>query len=158
MTEPHQVLNFVGGQYRESSQSFELRNPADDTLAAIVFEASEADVADAVAAARDALNGPWARMSMDERHAMMRRVADLILERKDEFVAAEIADSGHPYTPVATMEIPRGAEQFRIFADIAAAGYEPEIVDTPMPDGRTAVNHTQRVPKGVIAAICPFVW
>ena len=113
MTEVRQVKNFIDGEYRVSSSTFELPDPATSQLVAIVHEASADDVDDAVTAARRALNGPWARMSMADRDELMRKACDLILSRKDEFVAAEIADSGHPISAVSNIEIPRGAQQRR---------------------------------------------
>jgi len=156
MSEIRCIENFINGEYRASAASFELLDPATNELSAIIHEASENDVDDAVAAARQALAGPWGRMPAQKRHALMRRACDLIMERREAFVAAEIMDSGHPVTPVSRMEVPRGAQQLRVFADIAAAGDTPQTCSTQTPDGRTAVNRTQRVPKGVIAAICPW--
>jgi len=143
-------------EYRSSSKTFELRDPASNQVAAIVHEASANDVDEAVSAARRSLGGPWGAMSMIERHRLMREACDAILSRKEEFVAAEISDSGHPISAVGTIEIPRGAQQLRAFADIASHEHEPETFDTETPDGRKATNRTQRVPKGVIAAICPW--
>lgn len=156
MTDVRQVRNFIDGEYRVSSSTFALSDPATNQLVAIVHEASADDIDDAVTAARRALNGPWARMSKEDRHELMRKACDLILLRKDEFIAAEIADSGHPISAVSNIEIPRGAQQLRAFADIASRHYEPETFETQTPDGRQAHNYSQRVPKGVIAAICPW--
>lgn len=156
MSEPREVLNYIGGEYRRSGDTFELRDPANGEPAAVVHEAGAADVDAAVEAARAALKGPWSRMSPADRHRLMRRATELILERKEAFVEAEISDSGHPVSAVTKMEIPRGAQQLTVFADIAAAGYEREEVKTSMPDGTEALNYTQRLPKGVIGAICPW--
>jgi len=156
MTEVRQVRNFIAGEYRSSSSTFELPNPATNELTAIVHEASATDVDDAVAAARHCFDGDWGRMAAKDRQELMRSACDLILQRQDEFVAAEIGDSGHPVSAVSTMEIPRGAQQLRAFADIASQPHDHETFETNTPDGRTANNYTQRVPKGVIAAICPW--
>ena len=156
MTGIRQCRNFIDGAFRTSSETFEVRNPATDKPACVVHEASAVDVDEAVAAARRALEGPWGKMSAEQRHAVMRKACDLLMSQKDEFVDAEVADSGHPISAAAGIEIPRGAQQLTAFADIASSGYEPEIIETETPDGRKALNTTQRVPKGVIAAICPW--
>jgi len=156
MGHPHQVQNFINGRYRPSAQTFELRNPATNALGSIIHEADEEAVADAVQAARRALKGPWGRMADAERHTLLGALSDEIMARKDDFVAAEIGDSGHPITPVSKLEIPRGAAQFRAFADIAAGCGAGDPVATPLPDGGTATNTIRRSPKGVIAAICPW--
>jgi aminomuconate-semialdehyde/2-hydroxymuconate-6-semialdehyde dehydrogenase len=156
MAEVRQIKNFIAGEYRVSASTFKLADPATNELTAIVHEASAVDVADAVAAANESLRGEWGRMSAADRHELMRKACDLILARKEEFIAAEIGDSGHPVNALSNIEIPRGAQQLRVFADIASQQDEPETFETNTPDGRTANNYTQRVPKGVIAAICPW--
>ena len=122
MTNPRQVLNFIDGRYTEgtSGDIFEIRDPANDELAARVYKASRQDVDQAVSAARRAFEGPWGEMPPEERHDVLRRATDAILARREDFIAAEISDRGHPYGQASTMEIPRGAEQLRLFADIAA--------------------------------------
>ncbi len=151
------ILNFIGGRYTEGSSgaTFENRNPANNRLVALVAEAGESDVDAAVAAARAALKGDWGRTNAQQRAAVLHRVADAIMARKDDFVAAEMADTGKLKGPTAMAEIPRGAEQFRVFADIAKHAHA-ETIDSALPDGGTAINYAQRAPKGVIAAICPW--
>src|SRR3546814_2994024 len=69
------ILNFVGGSYRKGSQgkTFANINPATGQTTGTVHEASEADVADAVAAARAALGGPWGKMTTAERVKLIVR-------------------------------------------------------------------------------------
>ncbi|WP_235884180.1 aldehyde dehydrogenase family protein [Saccharopolyspora elongata] len=54
----------------------------------------------AVRAARRALANGWADTAVRERAALLRRAADRIEERFEEFVAAEVADTGKPVTQV----------------------------------------------------------
>ncbi|MCI0518127.1 MAG: aldehyde dehydrogenase family protein, partial [Woeseiaceae bacterium] len=84
------------------------------------------------------------------------RAASLIKSRLDAFVAAEIADSGHPRQSVAGIEIPRAAQQLEVFGDIAASPEQHAEFRTSLPGGGEAINTVQRMPKGVIAAICPW--
>ena len=51
--------NFVNGQFVESRRRFEDINPATGSVHAIVHEADEALVDEAVAAGRSALDGDW---------------------------------------------------------------------------------------------------
>ncbi|MFQ5534156.1 MAG: 2-hydroxymuconic semialdehyde dehydrogenase [Sphingomonadales bacterium] len=153
----NRILNFIDGAYTEGSsgRTFEDRNPASNRLVARVHEAGEADVDRAVTAARAALDGEWGTFDAARRAALLHKVADGIMARKDEFAAAERADTGKLKGPTAMIEIPRGAEQFRVFADIVKHCHA-ETIETTMPDGGMAINYAQRVPKGVIAAICPW--
>lgn len=153
-----QVRNFINGAFAEGSdgKTFENRYPATNEVVGVVHEASKADVDAAVRAARAAFEGDWGRMSTADRLALLDKVADGVKARLDEFVAAEILDTGKPRMPTLNMEIPRAAEQFRLFADVFRNIKPLPEITTPLPDGGTAVNRPQRSPRGVIAAICPW--
>ena len=151
------ILNFVGGSYRVGSQekTFANINPATGQTTGTVHEASEADVADAVAAARAALGGPWGKMTTAERVKLIVAVADEIDRRSEDFLDAEVADTGKPRHLASHIDIPRGAANFRMFADVIAT-MPNESFTTPTPDGGRAINYAVRKPKGVIAVICPW--
>jgi aminomuconate-semialdehyde/2-hydroxymuconate-6-semialdehyde dehydrogenase len=147
--------NFINGQWVESERSFENRNPANNALIGTVSEAGRAEVDAAVRAARAALDGPWGKMPTAKRAEMLHAVADRIMARFDEFVAAEIADTGKPYTLASHLDIPRGAANFKVFAD-TIKNVATESFDMVTPDGGQALNYGVRSPKGVIAVICPW--
>jgi len=156
MASNRRILNVIDGAHVEGASGwFDDINPATGQLAAQVSEAGEADVDAAVDAARRAFAGPWGRMSVEERAGLLHKVADGITARLDEFVAAEMADTGKPLMPTKMGEIPRGAEQFRVFADTAKTA-PTETFETRLPDGARAINRMERTPKGVIAAVCPW--
>lgn len=84
-----------------------------------MHEAGQAEVDAAVAAGRAALKGEWGRMSVVKRAELLHAVADEIIRRFDEFLAAELADTGKPKalaSPTSTSR--RGAANFKVFADI----------------------------------------
>lgn len=152
-----QILNFIDGAYCEGSIGtwFNNVNPATGHTHAKVSEASAADVERAVLAAKRALTGPWGKMTMSERTAMLRAVADEIDRRSIYFLEAEIADTGKPIGLASVIDIPRGAANFRIFADmIQHSNDQAYAMDTD--DGTGALNYTVRRPKGVIAVISPW--
>ncbi|MEE8371504.1 MAG: 2-hydroxymuconic semialdehyde dehydrogenase [Sphingomonadales bacterium] len=153
-----QVRNFINGEFVEGSdaKTFENRYPATNEIVGVVHEASKRDVDAAVRAARAAFEGPWGSMPLEERLGLLEKVADGVKARLDEFVAAEVADSGKPRMPTLNFEVPRGAEQFRLFADVVRNVKPLEEVATRMPDGGTAINRPERSPRGVVAAICPW--
>lgn len=151
------ILNFIAGSYREGGdgKTFVNVNPATGREIGTVHEASEADVADAVAAAKAALNGPWGSMTTAERLKLISAVATEIERRSDDFLEAEVADTGKPRHIASHIDIPRGAANFRMFADVVAT-MPTESFNTPTPDGGQAINYAVRKPKGVIAVICPW--
>lgn len=151
------ILNFIDGAYCEGGLGrwFDDVNPCTGKPRARVSEASPADVDRAVRAARAALSGPWGAMSRAARTILIRAIADEIERRFDSFLEAEIADTGKPESLARAVDIPRGAANFRIFADMMANMADHAYpMDTP--DGAGALNYTVRRPKGVVAVISPW--
>jgi aminomuconate-semialdehyde/2-hydroxymuconate-6-semialdehyde dehydrogenase len=151
------ILNVIDGAFCEGTigRWFDDIDPATGRPHARVSEAGEADVDRAVRAARAALDGPWGRLPRAERILLLRAVADGIERRFDDFLAAEIADTGKPASLAAAVDIPRGAANFRIFADLVAA-LADHAFRTELPGGGGALNYTVRRAKGVVAVISPW--
>lgn len=150
-----QICNFINGEYVSTAQTFEKRSPLDNTVIGAVHEAGKAEVDAAVAAARAALDGPWGRMTVAERVDILYAVADGITARFDEFLAAECADTGKPMSLARHIDIPRGAANFKIFADVVK-NVPSEFFEMATPDGRGALNYALRRPVGVVGVICPW--
>lgn len=149
--------NFIAGSYRASSagKTFDNVNPCTGEVIGVVHEATREDVDAAVSAAREALDGPWGSMTDAERAEILHAVADGVDKRFDEFLEAECADTGKPYGIASHIDIPRGAANFRAFAD-AVKNFSTEAFQTPTPDGAGAFNLSVRKPKGVIGVISPW--
>lgn len=153
---PGWVRNFVGGEFVEPTESswYDNIDPATGVPLGRVHVANAALVDRAVVSARGAVIA-WAQTSVAERTALLRRAADRIEERFDEFVDAEIGDTGKPITQARALDVRRAPQNFRSFADtVAAAGQESFI--TEMSDGRRALNYAVRKPLGVVAVIVPW--
>lgn len=151
------IKHFIRGSFVESASGarFDNRNPADNSVIGQVCEAGHDEVNAAVAAAKAALTGPWGSMPMAERAALLHRVADRINERFEEFLDAECLDTGKPRSLASHIDIPRGAANFKIFAD-AVQNVPTEAFRMDTPDALGAVNIGHRSPKGVIAVISPW--
>ncbi len=147
--------NYISGEFKSSDNLFDDTSPYDGSLVARVSEANEADVDLAVKSARKALNGVWSRMNLDSRCALISRVADEIDNRFDDFVNAEIADTGKPLKQARTIDIPRGAENFRFFSNYIKS-MSTELYESQTHDGEKILNYSIRKPKGVIAVIAPW--
>ncbi len=152
---PHDIRNYIAGQFLTSESRFDDINPVDGSLVGTVHEADEAMVDRAVAAARDALHGEWGSLTAAERSAVLNRVADGIDARFDDLVTAEIADTGKPLVQARALDIPRGAANFRFFANlVGSAGSECFEMGTA--DGHGALNYSVRKPLGVVGVISPW--
>lgn len=150
------VRNFVNGEFVEPDEEHSFANvdPATGATISLVHEADRALVDRAVTSARGA-SEDWANTPVRERTALLRRAADRIEQRFDEFVAAEVADTGKPIAQARELDVSRALVNFRAFADvIAAAGQESFL--TELADGRRALNYAVRKPLGVVAIILPW--
>jgi len=152
-----QILNFIHGEFvpARSQRVFDKLSPLTNLPLYQVAEAGRPEVDAAVAAARAALKGDWGRMTVDKRMAMLHAVADGITKRFDDFVAAEEADTGQPHHVIAHAFVPRGAANFKVFADLMK-NVPTEAFQMDTPDGRGAINYAIRKPKGVIGVISPW--
>ena len=150
-----QILNFINGEFVATAKQFEKRTPVDNSVIGRVHEAGKAEVDAAVAAAHAALDGPWGRMTVNERTDLLNKVADEITRRFDEFLAAECADTGKPKSLARHIDIPRGAANFKIFADVIKNA-PTEAFEMATPDGRGALNYSVRRPVGVVGVVCPW--
>ena len=150
-----QIKNFINGEFVATSKWFEKRSPLDNTVIAQVAEAGQAEVDAAVAAARAALQGPWGKLAVVDRVELLYAVANEINARFDDFLAAECADTGKPRSLAKHIDIPRGAANFKVFADVVK-NVPTEFFETATPDGKGAINYGYRTPVGVVGVICPW--
>lgn len=151
------IQNFIAGEYvpARSGRAFDKRSPVDGRLIARVAEAGEAEVDAAVRAARAALDGPWSKLQPSERGDMLYAVANEINKRFDLFLDAEVADTGKPVNLAKHLDIPRGAANFKVFAD-TIKNVSTEFFEMATPDGTGAINYAVRRPVGVVGVICPW--
>lgn len=146
--------NFVDGEFVETSDRYNNVNPVNGEIVGEVCAANEALVDRAVGAARAALD-EWRSITLDERIDLLRAVADGIERRYSDFVAAEVADTGKSEHQVNSIDIPRGAANFRMFADIARA-QAGSCFQSATPDRKGALNYTVSKPLGVVAVVSPW--
>jgi aminomuconate-semialdehyde/2-hydroxymuconate-6-semialdehyde dehydrogenase len=150
-----QIRNFINGEFVGTDHWFDKRAPYDGKVIALVAEAGKAEVDDAVRSAHAALQGPWGKMGVAERVDMLYAVANEIERRFEDFVAAEMSDIGQPAHFIRHVDVPRGAANFKIFADVIK-NVPTEFFEMATPDGRGAFNYSIRRPVGVVAVICPW--
>jgi len=151
------ICHFINGEYVGSAKgkTFDTVNPVTGQVYAKVHEAGREEVDAAVMAARNALTGEWGEMSQQKRLELLYKLADGINDRFNDFLEAECLDTGKPYSLASHIDIPRGAANFKVFADVIKnVATESFMLETP--DGSGALNYALRVPKGVIAVISPW--
>ena len=124
-------------------------NPATDELVREYPEASEKDVAMALAEASCAAAG-WKRTSFADRAPKMRRTADLLDQRKEELARLMAVEMGKPLAG-GRSEAEKCAWVCRYYADNAERFLAPEPVETDAT--RSFVAFT---PLGPVLAVMPW--
>ncbi|OCT10739.1 5-carboxymethyl-2-hydroxymuconate semialdehyde dehydrogenase [Paenibacillus pectinilyticus] len=145
--------HFIGGTYIpiQSEKSFENINPATEEVIGRVAEGSQEEVDLAVEAAKNAFNNGWKNSKVSERAAILRKIGDLLLEKKEQLAMLETMDTGKPLWLSTNVDIPRAAGSFHFYANfISTMGTDAY----PMEVG--AVNIVVRRPLGVVGMINPW--
>ncbi|MER2535052.1 MAG: aldehyde dehydrogenase family protein [Rhizobiaceae bacterium] len=127
----------------------ESRNPANGLLIGRVPAAGAADAALAVEAAA-AAQRKWAALSVEERGRHLLAFCDRLLERSDEILRVEVADTGNTITPMRN-DLKSGIERLRYFVGL---GYE--LKGQSVPSTPNNLHFTIREPYGVVARILAF--
>lgn len=136
------------------SQTFTGINPYNQETIATFARAGAADVQKAIAAARDAFdNGPWPRMSREERSAYIKAISDKINENKKLLTELEVLDSGSTIRK-AGEDIYLSARNLANFAKMGLTDLDGEIEGVSKPG--FSRNLLLREPIGVVAAIIPW--
>lgn len=150
MSAPKTIL--IGDTWRAGQGgSFDSINPVDGTVAATLSIASEADVSDAVAAARTAFDAPgWQGLRPPQRARLLHRFADLIDRTQEDLAAAQSADNGKTMSECRT-QAGQAAGVFRYFAALCETA-EGQLTPQRGPSVTMAVYE----PAGVVAAITPW--
>ena len=153
LTHPEEL--FIGGVWRAaaSGRSITVLNSATEEAFVRVADADERDIDQAVDAARAAFDhGPWPRLSHVERAEYMRRIADAIDARADDFARAWTTESGVAYRVSQVRAGPAMAGFFRYYAAMADT-FPFEEKHVPRIGGRALLV---REPVGVVGAIVPW--
>lgn len=147
---------YIDGQFVPSSEGKKIKslNPFDQSVVAIVDCATASDVDKAVAAARTAFDeGPWTRMSREERSAMIKAVSDKINDKFKELVQLEVMDSGSTYRK-AKEDVHLSARSMYYFSKLATLDLTEPV------EGLNKAGFSQNIlvrePIGVVGAIIPW--
>lgn len=142
----------IGSEWRPGTGTFAVLDPYTREPWADVPEASERDVNDALTAAREAFDsGPWPKLPMGERAAVLERVASLIERDAEELAKAESRDNGKGIREVHG-QISALPAWYRHFAHLAE-GLEGRVTNTGKPN---FFGYVVEEPVGVVAAILPW--
>ena len=142
----------INGKAATAEHSIDVVNPATEAVIATVPEASLAQLDEAVAAARSALP-EWSARSMDERRALILKIADRLEENMGELAQLLSEEQGKPIEGFAGL----GA-MFELGGSLAWIRYTASL-DLPVEviqDNDEARIEVHRKPVGVVGSITPW--
>lgn len=144
---------FIGGQWVPAhGEHLRIVSPYTEEVMAEVPSASLADIDRAVAAARDAFdNGPWPRMPLGERMAVLRELRRLLAEHQEPIARLITDEMGCPITQSRAIQAVNPVRVIDACLDVAS--------DYPFRSVRTAETGSAlvtREPVGVVAAVVPW--
>ena len=96
-----------------SAKTMDVVNPATEEVIAQVPSAAASDLDAAVAAARAALDGPWAKLSARDRGRLLWAIGERLMARADEIARLETLHNGKPIFESRQIEVPAAAECFQ---------------------------------------------
>jgi succinate-semialdehyde dehydrogenase/glutarate-semialdehyde dehydrogenase len=144
---------YVGGEWTGGEARMKATSPATGETIGTVPEGTREDVRRAIAAANDAWR-EWAALSTFDRAAAMKRVAEIIEERREELAHTLTLDQGKPLKAEAYDEVDELVEYFDM------AGGDAKRLEGAMPPSVDAGKRVllYRVPRGVVGVITPWNW
>jgi gamma-glutamyl-gamma-aminobutyraldehyde dehydrogenase len=136
----------------QSGQTFAAINPATGQCLANVAACGEEDVNVAVRNARQVFEaGTWAARSPSERKQVLLRLADLILDNREELALLDSLNMGKPVTDAYNIDVPGAAGVFRWYAESL-----DKLYDQVAPSAQNVLATITREALGVVAAVVPW--
>ena len=144
----------AAGEWKRTGEAVEIRSPYDGKTAGSTWQASGAELEQAIASAVQALAKTRA-LSSFERQQILRRTSEAIAAHADEFARLIVGEAGKPLK-AARAEVERAAFTFAVAAEEAVRiGGEVLPMDL-LPSTRGRWGMVRWFPVGPVAAITPF--
>jgi len=144
------IPHLIDGKTVASRATFENLNPATGETLAEVAAGGEGEIDAAVTAAKRAFP-KWAGLPARQRAKIMRHLGELIERDVPALSSLETDDTGLPIHQTAHQLIPRAAENFYFFSEVAT-----RMDGQCYPVDRTMLNYTLIQPVGVCGLISPW--
>jgi len=142
----------VNGKPLAAQASFDAINPATGQLLARLSACGEAEVNQAAIAARRSFEaGHWSRCHPRERQGKLLRLAELILEHREELALLDSLNMGKPVMDAWNFDVPGAAGVFRWYAESL-----DKLYGEVAPTAQDTLATITRMPLGVVAAVVPW--
>lgn len=150
MTDVRYVENYIDGKWLTTDATFDVVNPATNTLLARVADSAPADVDAAISAARRAFT-TWKTVNPSVRARYLHEIGDAVKNRERELAEAITAEMGKTIGE-SVGEVDKLAKAFHYYAE-EATRINGDIIPNDV-DGFTSMIF--REPVGVVGAITPW--
>ncbi|MDA2954580.1 MAG: aldehyde dehydrogenase family protein [Actinomycetota bacterium] len=143
---------FIDGKFVDAVGGHRLAviNPHDGSVITEIAEGRQADIDQAVQAAKAAFPN-WRTTPAAERGRLLLKLADALEANLEEFAQLESLNTGHPIKDSRFLDVPRTAACFRYFGGMA-----DKIQGDVIPVEKGFLNYVLREPLGVVGAIVPW--
>jgi aldehyde dehydrogenase (NAD+) len=153
---------YLDGKFTGTGPLLPVRDPATGEPVAEVATNTAAEIEQAVRAARRAFDdGPWPRLAVAERVAILSAMSDHLDLRREELVEQTIAETGCPRAVTALGQVGIPLALSRQLPALLATLPEWEHNEMPLDDyvpgpGRLRMSIRKYVPVGVVSAITAY--
>ncbi|NLR70343.1 aldehyde dehydrogenase family protein [Novosphingobium sp. ERN07] len=154
LRQTHRLL--IGGEWVEGSGELETRDPATGLVLAKFQTGGAAEIDRAVQAARAAFEGPWGRMTVAERTALLHKLARVMDANATLLTELDVIDNGMPRF-IAGLTTANCVEMIDYYAG-AVMRIEGTTIAPPrhIAAETEALTYTLREPVGVAGQIVPW--
>ena len=149
------VPAFIGGRWvAGSAGAADVIDPATGAAIGQVSMAGPDDVNTAVESAHQAF-AKWSGMSVNERAALLHRLAEKITEASEVLAQLEAIDVGKPVVNARGFDVPFGADCIRYFADLSKQATHAERL---IPTLHTSSGSPSGPSRLIFACPAPVIW
>ena len=121
--------HFIDGAFTKPRDDFESRNPATGNVLASLTQATQAEIDDAVSAARKA-QPKWEKLGGHARARYLYAIARLLQKHSRLFAVLETLDNGKPIREARDVDIPLAQRHFYYHAGMA------QLMESELPDAQ----------------------
>ncbi|WHY73646.1 aldehyde dehydrogenase [Fictibacillus enclensis] len=148
--QPHKL--YINGEYvpSTSNETIDILNPSTEEVVSSIYNGTKEDVDKAINAAFEAQK-QWEKVPSFKRGKAVRKLGDLIQEKRETFIQLLSEEQGKPYD-AASMEVDTAIEYFHYMSEWARR-IEGEIIPSDRPNENILIY---RKPIGVVAGIVPW--
>ena len=150
-----EITSYINGTWTRpnpGAERIEVKNPATQESIAELVCADKKEVCQAASIAKQCfVSGNWSQQSAAYRKKILLKIADLIIENKEQLALLEIANTGIPKTQMLNRHIVRSAYNFEYFAE-----YISQFFGKVYEQNKEYMTYIKYEPIGVAGLIAPW--